>query len=64
MEIQPSAPAQTGALQQKIDDSREVRDAERKAAEDSEIERQELESTETEHSNTDPGVGENVDIEA
>lgn len=64
MEIQPAAPAQTSAVQQKIDDNREVREAERKAAEDSEVERQEVESTETEHSNTEPGVGENVDIEA
>lgn len=64
MEIQPSAPAQTGALQQKIDDSRDVRESERKAADDAEIERQEVERSEADRASTEPGVGDNVDIEA
>lgn len=64
MEIQPAPTAQTGAVQQKIDDTREARESERKAAEDSEIERQELERAESDRSSTDEGVGERVDIEA
>ena len=64
MEIQPAPAAQSGALQQKIDDSRDVRESERKAADDAEIERQELERAESDRARTDEGVGERVDIEA
>lgn len=64
MEIQPAPTAQAGALQQKIDENREVRESERKAADDAEIERQELERSESDRARTDEGVGERVDIEA
>ena len=64
MEIQQAPPAHGGATQQKIDDTREARESERKAAEDAEIERQEVEQASADRAQTDEGVGERVDIEA
>lgn len=64
MEIQPAPTTQSGAQQQKIDDTRDARESERKAADDADIERLEIERAELDRADTDPGVGDNVDIEA
>lgn len=64
MEIQPTTSSTSTSDQQKIDATREALESERKAADDSEIERAELERAADSRAATEEGVGEQVDIDA